>query len=62
MIKMEKRVKVILHRRDGWSDDHKLALTADQVKLMRWMLDTETVDVDVWELQVLDEAEEWEEI
>ena len=59
---MEKRVKVILHRRDGWGEDRKLSLTPDQVKLMEWMFDKEMVDVDTWDLQVLEEAEEWEEI
>ena len=59
---MEKRVKVILHRRDGWGDDRKLALTPDQVKLMEWMFDKDMVDVDTWDLQVLEEAEAWEEI
>lgn len=59
---MEKRVKVILHRRDGWGEDRKLALTPDQVKLMEWMFDREMVDVDTWDLQVLEEAEAWEEI
>ena len=59
---MEKRVKVILHRRDGWGDDRKLSLTPDQVKLMEWMFDKDMVDVDTWDLQVLEEAEEWEEI
>lgn len=59
---MEKRVKVILHRRDGWGDDRKLALTPDQVKLMEWMFDKDMVDVDVWDLQVLEEAVEWVEI
>ena len=62
MIQMEKRVKVILHRRDGWGEDRKLALTPDQVKLMEWMFDREMVDVDTWDLQVLEEAETWEEI
>ena len=59
---MEKRVKVILHRRDGWGDDRKLALTPDQVKLMEWMFDKDMVDVDTWDLQVLEEAEAWEEV
>ena len=59
---MEKRVKVILHRRDGWDDDRKLSLTPDQVKLMEWMFDKDMVDVDTWDLQVLEEAEEGEEI
>ena len=59
---MEKRVKVILHRRDGWGEDRKLALTPDQVKLMEWMFDRDMVDVDTWDLQVLEEAEAWEEI
>lgn len=59
---MEKRVKVILHRRDGWGDDRKLALTPDQMKLMEWMFDKDMVDVNTWDLQVLEEAEAWEEI
>ena len=59
---MEKRIRVILHRRDGWGDDRKLALTPDQVKVMRWMFNEEMVDVDTWDLQVLEEAEKWEEI
>ena len=46
---MEKRVKVILHRRDGWGDDRKLSLTPDQVKLMEWMFDKDMVDVDTWD-------------
>ena len=59
---MEKRVKVILHRRDGWGNDHQLLLTPGQVKLMRWMFDNEMVDIDTWDLQVLEEAEVWQEI
>ena len=59
---MEKRMKVILHRRDGWGDDRKLALTPDQVKLMEWMFDKDMVDVDTWDLQVIEETEKWEEI
>ena len=59
---MKNRKKVILHRRDGWGDDRQLALTPDQVKLMVWMFDKDMVDVDTWDLQVLEEAEEWEEI
>lgn len=62
MIKMEKRIKVILHRRDGWGDDRRLALTPDQVKLVKWMFDREMVDVDTWDLQVIEETEKWEEI
>ena len=59
---MEKRVKVILHRRDGWGEDRNLALTPDQVKLMEWMFDKDMVDVDTWDLQVIEETEKWEEI
>ena len=59
---MENRKKVILHRRDGWGDDRKLALTPDQVKLMVWMFDKDMLDADVWDLQVLEESEAWEEI
>ena len=59
---MGKRVKVILHRRDGWGHDHQLLLTPDQVKLMEWMFDNEMIDLDTWDLQVLEEAEVWQEI
>ena len=59
---MVNRKKVILHRRDGWGEDRKLALTPDQVKLMEWMFNNDMVDVDTWDLQVLEEAEEWEEV
>ena len=59
---MEKRMKVILHRRDGWGEDRKLLLTPDQVKLMEWMFDKEMVDIDSWDLQVIKESEEWQEI
>lgn len=59
---MENRKKVILRRCDGWGDDRKLALTPDQVKLMVWMFDKDMLDVDTWDLQVLEEAEAWEEI
>ena len=59
---MVNRKKVILHCRDGWGEDSKLALTPDQVKLMEWMFNNDMVDVDTWDLQVLEEAEEWEEV
>ena len=58
---MENRKKVILHRRDGWGDDRKLALTDDQINLLNWMADHDLIDNDTWDIQVLDEAENWEE-
>ena len=58
---MMKRTKVILHRRDGWND-HKLSLTNEQIDLMKWLLDNDIICVDDYDLQVLEEAEHWEEI
>ena len=59
---MKNRKKVILHRRDGWCDDRKLALTDDQINLLNWMADHDLIDNDTWDIQVLDEAENWEEV
>ena len=59
---MKNRKKVILHRRDGWGDDRKLALTNDQINLLNWMADHDLIDNDTWDIQVLDEAENWEEV
>ena len=59
---MKNRKKVILHRRDGCGDDRKLALTDDQINLLNWMADHDLIDNDTWDVQVLDEAESWEEV
>ena len=59
---MKNRKKVILHRRDGWSDDRKLALTDDQIKLLNWLLDEYFIDTETWDIQVLDDVEEWVEV
>ena len=59
---MKNRKKVILHRRDGWGDDRKLALTDDQINLLNWMADHDLISNDDWDIQVLDDAEEWVEV
>ena len=59
---MKNRKKVILHRRDGWGDDRKLALTEDQINLLNWMADHDLIDNDTWDIQVLEDAENWEEV
>jgi hypothetical protein len=59
---MKNRKKVILHRRDGWGDDRKLALTDDQINLLNWMADHDLIDNDTWDIQVLEDAESWEEV
>lgn len=59
---MKNRKKVILHRRDGWGDDRKLALTDDQVNLLNWLANHDLIDNDTWDIQVLDDAEVWEEV
>ena len=56
------RKKVILHRCDGWSDDRKLALTDDQIKLLNWLVDEYFIDAETWDIQVLDDVEEWVEV
>ena len=59
---MKNRKKVILHKRDGWGDDHKMALTDDQIKLLNWLVDEDLISNDEWDIQVLDDAEEWVEV
>jgi hypothetical protein len=59
---MKNRKQVILHRRDGWGDDRKLALTDDQINLLNWLADHDLIDNDTWDIQVLDDAEVWEEV
>jgi hypothetical protein len=59
---MKNRKKVILHRRDGWGDDRKLALTDDQISLLNWLADRDLIDNDTWDIQVLEDAENWEEV
>lgn len=59
---MKNRKKVILHKRDGWGDDHKMALTDDQIKLLHWLVDEDLISNDDWDIQVLDDAEEWVEV
>jgi hypothetical protein len=59
---MKNRKKVILHKRDGWGDDHKLALTDDQIKLLNWLLNEDLISNDDWDIQVLEEADEWLEV
>ena len=56
---MVNRKKVILHKRDGWRDDYKLALTQEQINLLSWLLNEELVSSDDWDLQVLDDADQW---
>ena len=59
---MKNRKKVILHRRDDWSDDRKLALTDDQIKLLNWLVDEYFIDTETWDIHVLDDVEEWVEV
>ena len=56
---MENRSKVILHKRDGWNNDIKLALTEDQIKLLYWLVNDDIIPNDDWDIQVLSEAEVW---
>ena len=60
---MKNRKKVILHKRNGWGDDQiKLALTDDQIKLLNWLADEDLISNDDWDIQVLEDAEEWVEV
>ena len=60
---MKNRKKVILHKRGGWGDDQiKLALTDDQIKLLNWLADEDLISNDDWDIQVLEDAEEWVEV
>ena len=59
---MKNRKKVILHKRDGWDEDRKMALTDDQIKLLYWLMNDGIVDNQEWDIQVLDDAEEWVEV
>ena len=59
---MKNRKKVILHRRDGWGDDRKLALPDDQINLLNWMVDHDLINNDNWDIQVLEDADEWVEV
>lgn len=59
---MKNRKKVILHKRDGWDSDRKLALTDDQIKLLNWLVNDDIIDSNEWDIQVLDDTEEWVEV
>lgn len=59
---MKNRKKVILHKRDGWKDDYKLALTQEQINLLGWLLDKDLVSTDDWDMQVLEDADKWVEV
>lgn len=59
---MKDRKKVILHKRDGWGNDYKLALTQEQIDLLNWLLDENLVSTDDYDMQVLEEADKWVEV
>ena len=59
---MKNRKKVILHKRDGWGNDHKLALTQEQIGLLNWLLNEDLISNDDWDIQVLEDADEWLEV
>lgn len=59
---MKNRKKVILHKRVGWCEDRKLALTDDQIKLLYWLMNDDILNNQEWDIQVLDDAEEWVEV
>ena len=59
---MKNRKKVILHKRDGWGNDHKLALTQEQIDLLNWLLNEDLISNDDWDIQVREDADEWLEV
>jgi len=59
---MKNRTNVILHKRDGWRDDFTLALTEDQIRLLRWLLNEDLISADDWDLQVMEETTKWVEV
>lgn len=59
---MKNRKKVILHKRDGWRDDYKFALTQEQIDLLNWLLNEDLISNDDWDIQVLEDADEWVEV
>ena len=59
---MSNRKKVILYARNGWFDDRKLALTEEQIDLLRWLMDKDFINGDDWDIQVLEDADIWEEV
>ncbi len=59
MIQMSNRKNVILHKRDGWREDYKLALTQEQINLLNWLLNEDLVSTDDWDMQVLEDTDHW---
>lgn len=59
---MKNRKKVILHNRDDRDEDRKLVLTDDQIKLLYWLVNDDILNNQEWDIQVLDDAEEWVEV
>jgi hypothetical protein len=59
---MKNRKKVILRKRDGWRDGYKMALTDDQINLLNWLADEDIISYDEWDIQVLEDADEWVEV
>lgn len=59
---MKNRKKVILHRRDSWDGDYKLALTDEQINLLNWMVNQDLIDNDAWDVQILENADTWVEV
>ena len=59
---MKNRKKVILHQRDDWGVDRKLALTDAQIKQLIWLADEDIINYNHWYIQVLEDAGEWVEV
>ena len=59
---MKERTKVILHHRDEWEDDVKMALTDDQIRLLNYLYEEDIICGDKWDIQELDKTEPWVEV
>lgn len=59
---MKNRNKVILYRRDSWGGYHQLALTDEQINLLNWLVNQDLIDNDIWNVQILENADIWVEV
>lgn len=62
MANIQNRKQVILHNRNGWHEDKNLALTDDQIRLLKWLASQELFNEDDWDIQILGDAISWVEI
>lgn len=59
---MENHTKVILSYIRYGNEDSKLLLTDGQIRLLNWLFEHDVIDGDDWSMQVLENADVWEEV